>query len=88
VLADWLGTDPKHLVTFVKVLSCLEWGFHKDVHDVVMDLGSQVSMGCCPYTSIDYTCKRATDTCQDEWVRLFNSCPLYCSRGFLHLNDS
>jgi hypothetical protein len=88
VLAEWLRADPKQLVTFVKVLSCLEWGFHKDVHDYVTDLGSWVSMGRHPYTSIDYARKCATDACQDEWVCLFNSCPLYCGRGFLHLNDS
>jgi hypothetical protein len=88
MLANWLGTDPEHSVTFVKVLSHLEWGFHKDVHDYITDLGSQVSMGGRPYTSINYARKHATDACQDKWVRLFNSCPLYCSRGFLHLNDS
>jgi hypothetical protein len=88
MLADWLRADPEQSVTFVKVLSCLKWGFHKDVHDYVTDLGSWVSMGWRPYTSIDYTCKRATNTCQDEWVRLFNSHPLYAGRGFLHLNDS
>jgi hypothetical protein len=53
-----------------------------------MDLGSWVSMGRCPYTSIDYARKHATDACQDKWVHLFNSCPLYCSRGFLHLNNN
>jgi hypothetical protein len=88
LLAEWLGADPEQLVTFVKVLSHLEWGFHKDVHDYVTDLGSQVSMGHHPYTSIDYARKHATDACQDEWVHLFNSHPLYCSRGFLHLNNS
>jgi hypothetical protein len=40
MLADWLRADPKQSVTFVKVLSHLEWGFHKDVHDYVMDLNS------------------------------------------------
>jgi hypothetical protein len=45
MLAEWLGADPEQLVTFVKVLSHLEWGFHKDVHDYVTDLGSQVGMG-------------------------------------------
>jgi hypothetical protein len=88
MLANWLGADPERSVTFVKVLSRLEWGFHKDIHDYITDLNSWVSMGRCPYTSIDYARKRATDACQDEWVRLFNSRPLYCSRGFLHLNDS
>jgi hypothetical protein len=88
MLADWLGADPEQSVTFVKVLSCLKWGFHKDVHDYVMDLDSWVSMGKRPYTSIDYARKCATDTCQDEWVCLFNSRPLYCGRGFLHLNNS
>jgi hypothetical protein len=61
LLADWLGADPKQLVTFVKVLSYLEWGFHKDIHDYVTDLGSWVSMGWHPYTSIDYACKHTTD---------------------------
>jgi hypothetical protein len=88
MLANWLGADPKQSVTFVKVLSHLEWGFHKDIHDYITDLGSQVSMGRHPYTSIDYACKRATDACQDEWVRLFDSHPLYTGRGFLRLNDS
>jgi hypothetical protein len=88
MLADWLGADPEQSVTFVKVLSCLEWGFHKDIHDYVMDLGSRVSRGQHPYTSINYAHKRTTDACQDEWVPLFNSHPLYCGRGFLHLNDS
>jgi hypothetical protein len=88
MLADWLGADPKQSVTFIKVLSYLEWGFHKEVHDYVTDLGSWVSMGHRPYTSIDYTHKCITDACQDEWVWLFNSHPLYCSRGFLHLNNS
>jgi hypothetical protein len=88
MLANWLGADPEPLVTFVKVLSHLEWGFHKDVHDYVMDLGSRVSMGWCPYTSIDYARKHATDTCQDKWVHLFNSRPLYAGRGLLHLNNS
>jgi hypothetical protein len=88
MLTSWLGADPERLVTFVKVLSHLEWSFHKDVHDYVMDLRSWVSMGKCPYTSIDYAHKHATDACQDEWVCLFNSCPLYAGRGFLHLNGS
>jgi hypothetical protein len=88
MLADWLGADPEQSVTFIKVLSCLEWGFHKDVHDYVTDLNSQVSMGRHPYTSIDYARKHATDACQDEWVCLFDSHPLYADRGFLHLNDS
>jgi hypothetical protein len=43
LLANWLGADPERSVIFVKVLSCLEWGFHKDVHDYVTDLGSWVS---------------------------------------------
>jgi hypothetical protein len=88
LLAEWLRADPEQSVTFVKVLSYLEWGFHKDVHDYVTDLGSWVSMGRRPYTSIDYACKCATDACQDEWVCLFDSRPLYAGRGFLHLNDS
>jgi hypothetical protein len=88
LLAEWLGADPEWSATFIKVLSCLEWDFHKDIHDYVTDLGSLVSMGHHPYTSIDYARKCITDACQDEWVRLFDSHLLYAGRGFLHFNDS
>jgi hypothetical protein len=52
MLANWLRANPKQSVIFVKVLSRLEWGFHKDVHDYVTDLSSWVSMGWHPYTML------------------------------------
>jgi len=83
---EWLRGDPERSITFVKVLSSLEWDFHHRVHCYASDPSLKVAIGRRPHTTIGWLRKHHTSACIDEWTRLFAT-PEYTGRHFLKLTD-
>ncbi|KAK1219306.1 hypothetical protein PQX77_017977 [Marasmius sp. AFHP31] len=70
VLNEWLLGNDDREIKFVEVPSSAKWLVHHSAHLSVRGL-PLIGAGSAPQTSLDYLCKKATDTCQDAWVTHF-----------------
>ena len=81
-LAAWLAKDSSCTITFVQVLSKLEWSIHKEAHDYAKGLISPA--GPRPATSLDSVWEAVTKRSQETWTHMFED-PSYKGCNFLHL---
>jgi hypothetical protein len=87
MLIDWLGADPLQEVSFVHARSRLLWSIQCEAHNLANSREVCWPMLDRPFVSLNFACKRVTDSCKEVWKTSFTTAA-YRGSSFLDFNGS
>jgi hypothetical protein len=87
MLIDWLRADPLQEVSFMHARSRLLWSIQREAHNLANSREACRPMLDCPIVSLNFACKRVTDSCKEAWKTSFTT-TAYRGSSFLDFNGS
>jgi hypothetical protein len=87
MLLDWLGADPLREVSFMHARSRLLWSIQHEAHNLANSWEAHQPMPERPFVSLNFACKRVTDSCKEAWKTSFTTAA-YRGSSFMDFNGS